>query len=116
MYWITDYLGTASLKEINSLKKENVEIEEVYDLIDGKQINKGQFISKLRHIEEKIKKGKRVVIVCRGGYSRSNAVALAYLVKNGMDFDKAYGLIKEKVPIVRIKNDLIDYVKNLFKK
>lgn len=35
MYWITDYLGTASLKEINSLKKENVEIENVYEDFKG---------------------------------------------------------------------------------
>src|SRR3989344_9280128 len=111
MYWITKYLGTASLKELDFLRKENIEIEEVYDLIDGKQVNKGQFDSKIKHIEEKIKKGKKVVIVCRGGYSRSNAVALAYLVKNKMDFDNAYNLIKDKVSIVRIRKDLIDFIK-----
>ena len=39
MNWITDNLGTASLKELESLKKlKDVEIELVIDLIDGKQI------------------------------------------------------------------------------
>lgn len=116
MYWITKNLGTASLKELDSLKKENIEIEEVYDLIDGKQVNKGQFDSKVKHIEEKIKKGRKVVIVCRGGYSRSNAVAVAYLVKSGMDFGKAYKLVKEKVPIVRIRMDLMAYIKENYGK
>ena len=114
MYWIIDNLGTASLKELDSIRKSNVEVEEVYDLIDGKQVNEGQFNSKIKHIEEKIKKGKKVVIICRGGFSRSNAVALAYLVKNGMNFDDAYDLIKEKVPIVRIRKDLIEYVKKRY--
>lgn len=116
MNWITDNLGTASLKELESLRKQkDIEIEMVIDLIDGKQINKGQFESKIAHIENLLKKRKKVVIVCRGGQSRSNAVALAYLIKNGMDFDEAYNLIKSKVPIMRIRPDLLDFVKNLFK-
>jgi protein-tyrosine phosphatase len=114
MNWITDKLGTASLKELESLRKlKDVEIELVIDLIDGKQINKGQFLSKITHIENSIKKGKKVIIVCRGGMSRSNAVALAYLVKNGIDFDEAYNLLKHKVPILRIRPDLMEFVKNM---
>lgn len=117
MNWITDKLGTASLKELESLKKlKDVEIELVIDLIDGKQINKGQFLSKITHIENSIKKGKKVIIVCRGGMSRSNAVALAYLVKNGMDFDEAYNLVKQRVPTLRIRPDLMEFVKDMFEK
>jgi len=117
MYWITENLGTASLKEIDKVRKlKDVEIELVIDLIDGKQVNKGQFISKINHIENLIKKNKKVIVICRGGISRSNSVVLAYLVKNGMDFDKAYKLISSKVPIVRIRKDLVDYIKNMFKK
>lgn len=113
MNWITDKLGTASFKELESLKNiKDVEIELVIDLIDGKQINKGQFLSKINHIEKSIKNGKKVIIVCRGGMSRSNAVALAYLVRNGMKFDEAYKLIKDKVPISRIRPDLLEFVKN----
>ena len=112
MYWITENLGTASLPELDMVKKlENVKVELVTDLIDGKQVNKGQLKSKVKHIEQIIKKGKKVVIICVGGMSRSNAVALAYLVKQGMDFDKAYNLIREKVPIARINMDLIDFVR-----
>jgi len=117
MNWITDKLGTASLKELESLKKlKDVEVELVIDLIDGKQINEGQFLSKITHIERSIKKGKKVVIVCRGGMSRSNAVALTYLVKSGLNFDDACSLIKQKVPISRIRPNLLESVKNLLSK
>ena len=112
MYWITKNLGTAALPELDAVEKlENVKVELVRDLKDGKQVNKGQFESKVNHVEKIIKKGKKAVIICVGGMSRSNSVALAYLVKSGMDFNKAYNLIREKVPIARINMDLIDFVK-----
>ena len=115
MYWITNNLGTASLPELEEVKKlDNVEVELVRDLKDGKQLSKGQFESKVKHVENIIKKGKKAVIICLGGMSRSNAVALAYLVKNGMNLDEAYNLIREKVPIARINLDLIDYVKKIY--
>ena len=112
MFWITKNLGTASLPELDEVKKlENVGVELVTDLIDGKQVNKGQLKSKVNHVEKIIKSGKKAVIICVGGMSRSNAVALAYLVKSGMNFDEAYNLIKEKVHIAQINMDLIDFVK-----
>src|SRR3989344_169745 len=117
MYWITKNLGTASLPELETVEKlENVEVELVADLKDGKQLNKGQFESKVNHVEKIINKGNRAVIICVGGMSRSNAVALAYLVKSGMEFDKAYNLIKIKVPIARINTDLVDFVKGKYLK
>ena len=112
MFWITKNLGTASLPELEGIKNlKNVEVELVIDLIDGKQINRGKFRSKVDHVEKIIKRGKKAVIVCVGGMSRSNAVALAYLVKKRMDYDKAYNLIKEAVPRAQINMDLIDFVK-----
>ena len=115
MYWITKNLGTAALPELDAVRKlENVEVELVADLTDGRQLNKGQFESKVNHVEKIIKKGKRAVIICVGGMSRSNSVALAYLVKNGMGFNKAHNLIREKVPIARINMDLIGFIKEKY--
>ena len=117
MFWITKNLGTASLPELEQVKKlENVEVELVTDLIDGKQVNEGQFKSKVNHVEKIIKSGKKAVVICVGGMSRSNAVALAYLIKNGMDYGKAYNLIREKVPIAQISTDLIGFVKETYVK
>jgi protein-tyrosine phosphatase len=112
MYWITENLGTASLPEKEYLERmEGMEIELVTDLIDGEQENNGQFKSKVNHVDRMIKEGNKVVIVCVGGISRSNSVALAYLVKNGMNFDEAHNLIRKKVPIANICMDLIDFIK-----
>lgn len=117
MYWILkDKLGTASLPELEAVKKlKDVEVVLVKDLKDGKQKSKGQFESKVKKVEWIVlKKKKKAVIICVGGMSRSNAVALAYLVKNEMDFDEAFNLIRKKVPIAQINMDLIDYVKKKF--
>jgi len=112
MYWITENLGTASLPEKEFIERiEGIKIELVTDLIDGIQENKGQFKSKVNHVGKLIKEGNKVIVICVGGMSRSNAVALAYLVKNGMDFNEARDLIKKKVPISQICMDLIDFVK-----
>ena len=117
MFWITKNLGTASLPELEDVKKlENVEIELVTDLIDGKQENKGQFESKVEHVEKLLKKRKKVIVICVGGMSRSNSVALACLVKNGMDFYEAYNLVREKVPIAQINMDLFDFVRSKYTK
>lgn len=112
MYWITENLGTASLPEKEFIERvDGVKIELVSDLTDGKQENKGQFKSKVNHVGKLIKDGNKVIVMCVGGMSRSNAVALAYLVKNGMEFNEAWDLIRDKVPIAQINMDLIDFVR-----
>lgn len=117
MYWITKNLGTASFPEFDDVKKlENVEIELVTDIADGKQEIKGQFESKVDHVEKLIIEGKRVVIICALGMSRSNSVALAYLVKDGMELYEAYDLVRQKVPIVHINMDLFDFVRSKYVK
>ncbi len=117
MYWITKNLGTASFPELDDVKKlENVEVELVTDLTDGIQENNGQFESKVDNVEKLIRKGKKVVVICALGMSRSNSVALAYLVKNGLDFYEAYDLIRTKVPIAHIDMDLFDFVRSKYAK
>lgn len=118
IFWITKNLATCGQMEGRKLKKEkkeDIEVVKVWDLIDGPQENIGQFKSKVDKVERAIKYGKKVVIACRGGLSRSNAVALAYLVKNGMDFDEAYDMIREKVPVAQIDLGLIDSIKEISK-
>ena len=114
MYWITENLGTASLSEAEYIEKlPDIKIEFVIDLIDGKQKNAGQFKSKVIHIEKLIKDGNKVVVICVGGISRSNAVCLAYLVKSGMSFYEAHDLVNMKVPIAKIHPKLLDFMRRL---
>jgi len=73
MYWITKTLGTASEKEV--IRKEDVdEIIYVTDLNDG--WNSPEFIYlKVKQILIPIFQKKRVVLKCKAGISRSNAIA-----------------------------------------
>jgi protein-tyrosine phosphatase len=112
MYWITKKLGTAAKYELNEIEKlENVEIVVGFDIKDGAGNTPLQMKRKVWKIAWTMSGGKRVVIVCKGGISRSNTIALAYLVWNGMDFDKACNLVREKVPIAQFNQDLLDLVK-----
>ena len=117
MYWITDKLATASLPELEDIKKLNdIEPVIVTDLADGKQKTPDLFDHKVQKVEKIIKNGKRAVVICAGGMSRSNSVAMAYLVKNSMDFNKACNLIREKVPIAQIDMALLDHIKSTYKR
>lgn len=117
MYWITENLGTAAKYEMEEIKKlEDVEVVIGFDIRDGEGNTPLQIKRKVWQISEITSKGKRAVIVCKGGISRSNAIALAYLVWNGMDFDDACNLIREKVPIVQFNMDLLDLVKEIYAK
>jgi len=115
MYWITKNMATSGLLSDESMKKlkKKAKIIRVDDLIDGAGNDPKKFKAKVDEAEKWMRKGKKVVIMCGSGISRSNAIALAYLVWNGMEFDKAYNLIREKVPIVQIDMALLDLVRKL---
>jgi protein-tyrosine phosphatase len=117
MYWITEKLGTASMEEKPYIKRdESIKIVKVTDLVDGVQTNKGQLPSKVDKVEKLIKEGNKVIVICTGGISRSNGVALAYLVKTGMDFNEALDLVEKKVPIAQIVMDIRDFIKEHYVK
>ncbi|MEA3342785.1 MAG: dual specificity protein phosphatase family protein [archaeon] len=117
MYWITKNLATASLPELEDIKKLNgTEIVAVTDLADGKQKSPDLFDRKVQKVEKIINDGKRAVVICAGGMSRSNSVAMAYLVKNSMNFNEAYDLIRKKVPIAQINMALFDHIKSTYKR
>jgi len=112
MYWITKNLATSSMSEF-MLRKRNVVAVDVRDLIDGEGNDFEVFLGKVEEVENLINVNQRICVCCESGISRSNAVALAYLVRSGMDFDKAYSLIREKVPVVQIDMALLDLAKKM---
>ena len=113
MYWITRNLGTAAYGEPELEKLKNTKFVNVRDLIDGAGNDPEIFKFKVSQVEKIISKGKKAVVVCGSGISRSNAVALAYLIWKGMEFDDAYNLIRKKVPITQIEMDLLDLAKKM---
>ena len=118
MFWYQNNLGTCGYYEYKDMSaKKNPELEFiiVWDLIDGYQNNWGQFESKIRMVEKSLKQGKKVIVVCRGGMSRSNAVVLSYLLKSGMRWNEAYNIIR-KNPESRIEMNLLSQIKRSYAK
>jgi protein-tyrosine phosphatase len=113
MYWITETLATSGFGEPDQKKVRNKTLVIVTDLIDGAGNNKEKFKSKVDQIEKAHKKGKNVIVVCGSGISRSNAVAMSYLIRTGMTFDDAWDLIRDKVPVQNIDLGLLDTIKEL---
>jgi protein-tyrosine phosphatase len=113
MYWITKNLATSSMSEFEYRKEEGVVVVDVRDLIDGEGNDETIFKQKVDKVDEFIKSGKKVCICCVGGQSRSNAVALAYLIKSGMSFEEAYKLIR-KNPVSMIDMALMDLVWKIY--
>jgi len=113
MYWITKTLATSSMSEFMLRKRKNVVAVDVRDLIDGEGNDFEVFIGKVEEVENMINVNQKVCICCESGISRSNAVALAYLVRSGMEFDDAYNLIMKKVPVVQIDMALLDLAKKM---
>jgi len=116
MYWITKNLATSGFGEPEQKKVKNKTLVIVTDLVDGAGNDEEKFKSKVDQIDKAHKKGKKVIVVCGSGISRSNSVALAYLVKHGMDFEDAHNLVREKVPVANIDMGLLDLIKKIYGK
>ncbi len=117
MFWYTEKLGSCGhydYKEIHKQKNPEIRFIIVYDLIDGYQENWGQFQSKVRAVEKALKTGKKVIVVCRGGMSRSNAVVLAYLLRSGMRWNEAYNTVR-KNPVSMIEPGLLKQIQEKYR-
>jgi len=113
MYWFTKNLGTCNYydyESLNAVKNPEIEFVIVWDLVDGYQENWGQFMSKVKIVEKALKDKKKVMIVCRGGMSRSNAVVLAVLLRQGLDWYEANEVVHRN-PESRIETNLLDQIK-----
>ena len=105
------YLGTlayaVSLQRDNPLNIETV-VNMCEDLVpygegmkvdwipvtDGKAIPADVIANALSAIDEALSSGKRVLVACRAGQSRSASLVIGYL--RGYDWERAYRLIEEK--------------------
>lgn len=70
-------------------------------------------------IEENIEKGLKVYVHCKAGRSRSAAIIIAYLVKNGIceTVEDAIAFVKQKRPVIKLGAQKIEsiekYINNL---
>ena len=126
MYIINDRLATDGIGEdvyptpdnqLQTFKKIND-----WTILDVRCLN-DEGLNTLDDYQERIDVGcnmmefhpdMKLVVCCGAGHSRSNAIALGILVKQGMDFWDAWELIKEKVPVSQIDPSHISALKKLF--
>jgi hypothetical protein len=63
---------------------------------DGEAVPADIIAKGLSAIERTLSHGRRVLVACRAGQSRSASMVIGYLRLQGYDWDNAYGLVAEK--------------------
>jgi len=91
-------------------------VDESYPIIDGYGENKPSvFIKLLEGIDKQIKaKNTPLLIMCRGGISRSPTITALYLFYNHQfrTFDEALEYVDKKSSLISLNYDLIDFIKS----
>ena len=89
--------------------------DEQYPIIDGYHDNKPKrFIEILKSMDKQIKaKNTPILIMCRGGISRSPTITALYLFysHNFKTFDEALEYVGKKSSLIQINYDLVDFIK-----
>jgi UDP-glucose 4-epimerase len=106
--WLNENLAISSCHE--ELHKDLLVLD-VRDLVDGKGNDLDILRSKIRTGVQIIKNGKKVVVCCDMGISRSVAIAIGILCSTGMTFSQAIDLVRNKVEDQSLNLDLLEDIK-----
>ena len=123
MYEILDNLATHGIGEPGIIERyvnceigfiKDFRIIDVRTLVDNNSLS--QYILNIVRVTSYLELREKVVICCRVGVSRSNAIALRVLVYHfKMDFHKAMELVSSKVPICNILHPHVLALQKLLK-
>ena len=75
--WITPILGTAAFNAVQDIT--DINIVDVRDLVDKAGNNSNAILNKIHQAIDLISQGKRTVVCCDYGMSRSNAIAVGII-------------------------------------
>lgn len=108
--WITDYLGTSSWDQVGC--PTGLRIVDVRDLVD-RSGNTPQVIKvKIDEALGWLVQGKKVVVCCDYGFSRSNALAAGILsVHDNIDIDEALRRVSAATGAASIKIEVLSSVR-----
>ncbi|MBI1370675.1 MAG: NAD-dependent epimerase/dehydratase family protein [Planctomycetes bacterium] len=107
--WITDQLGTAPYEQVDSLS--DCHILDVRDLVDRGGNTAGAVADLLHQGAAAMKSGRKVVVCCDRGMSRSNAIAAGVLAMTGSDtFSAAVERVLTATGETQIKPQMIEIV------
>lgn len=113
--WITDTLGTASYYDYQAEgNSAEATLIDVRDMLDKEGNSQQRLTTHIQEAYNALQAGKRVVICCDRGISRSNAVALGVLLASGMAFEEALPRLVEKVDVADINLGLLHNIRSLF--
>jgi UDP-glucuronate decarboxylase len=113
--WITDKLGTASYYDYESLQDSiDVVLIDVRELTD-KEGNKANFImDKIQAVLKNLQDGRKVVICCDKGISRSNAIALGVLMASGISYEESLQILNKNIGARDINLGLLYDIRSLY--
>jgi len=108
--WITQLLGTAAFNAVQNVP--DIEVIDVRDLVDKAGNNADAIMSKIRQGVDLVKQGKRTVICCDYGMSRSNAIAVGVITNfEKIPFNQALRQVQEATGEAEIKLDPLNAVR-----
>ena len=108
--WITSLLGTGPALEVS--KEQDVNIIDVRDLVDKEGNSSGAVLNKINAGCESIRAGKKTVVCCDYGISRSNAIAVGVLaIYESISFEAALRRVLEATGEKEIKVSPLEAVR-----
>ena len=109
--WITSRLGTGAFTAVSGTT--DADIVDVRDLVDKPGNESEAVLGKIHQGAAALRRGKRVVVCCDYGISRSNAVATGILsLHEGIGFDSALRDVQKATGETDIKLDVLMAVRN----
>jgi|SRR5688500_3012649 len=93
---------------------------EIFHIVDVRQLKDGEpnplalYVTLIEKVNDLLNSGKKVVVCCEAGQSRSPAIALGVLLKRGYDFYGACSIISETVPPAQIDLGHMDALRKIF--
>ncbi|MEW6380711.1 MAG: NAD-dependent epimerase/dehydratase family protein [bacterium] len=108
--WITDRLGTSA--KIDAVEHPNIHIVDVRDMVDKLGNSIDEVKKKIEEVINPLNQGKRVVICCDYGMSRSNAIAAGALAKiSHISFNEAVGKVMSATSEKAIKIEVLSVIR-----
>jgi nucleoside-diphosphate-sugar epimerase len=108
--WINERLGTAAWDEAQG--SNDISFFDVRDMVDKCGNTKCEVKSKIDEALMELRQGKRVVICCDYGMSRSNAIAAGVLaLYEGINFDEAVRSVLDATGETAIKIEVLSTVR-----
>lgn len=114
--WITDSLGTAPcniLKDLESSSRD-IHIIDVRDMVDKNGNTDNMINNKIQDAITNINMGKKIIVCCDYGISRSNAIISGILAKvEKISFNDAVRRVMDSTGIKNIKIEVLSTVRNV---